>query len=48
MKKLSISLAVASILTATGLSAEESKNHTDLSEISPWLKTMKINGQFKL
>jgi hypothetical protein len=52
MKNLSISLATATILATTSLSAGETKElkETEVKkpELSPWLSSMKINGQFKL
>jgi imipenem/basic amino acid-specific outer membrane pore len=47
MKKLSISLVTASLLASTTF-ANENPTPQPVDEISPWVKSMKLGGQFKL
>jgi hypothetical protein len=47
MKKLSISLVTASLLASTTF-ANENPAPQPADEISPWVKSMKLGGQFKL
>jgi imipenem/basic amino acid-specific outer membrane pore len=46
MKKLSISLVTASLLASTTF-ANENPTPQPADEISPWVKSMKLGGQFK-
>ncbi|EJF06864.1 hypothetical protein ThvES_00010200 [Thiovulum sp. ES] len=49
MKKLSISLATATLLASTAFANENSAPAPKpADEISPWVKSMKLGGQFKL
>jgi imipenem/basic amino acid-specific outer membrane pore len=48
MKKLGISLATATILASTTFANETKAPAPKQDEISPWVKSMKIDGQFKL